>query len=304
MDIETALPAGNEGTPIPGEERPASSTPVETTTSGADDVESRARAQGWVPREEFRGDPDKWRDAGEFVKRGEELLPVALERSRAAERKAQELEQRLQAQAAEAADKLERLERMSVAALQRHKQQLEANYQHAMRAAVETGDVARYDQLSRDLVTARDQFDQQVSQQVNEAPQPDGYRPLPPQIKATVDTWVQSNEWFNRDPELNAVAQAHHSKLLREKPGLSLSDNLAETTKYVRQRYPERFGQTQQFTTPMVEAGGGRVPSSAGPRAKGANDLPADVRAVGQRYVTQGLFKDLNEYAREYFSQD
>ena len=33
--------------------------------------EVTAREQGWVPKEEYQGDPEKWRGAKEFVERGE-----------------------------------------------------------------------------------------------------------------------------------------------------------------------------------------------------------------------------------------
>ena len=46
----------NEGTLIPGEVSP---------------VQEEALAQGWVPKDEYEGDPDRWVDAGEFVRRGE-----------------------------------------------------------------------------------------------------------------------------------------------------------------------------------------------------------------------------------------
>ena len=52
----------------------------------------------------------------------------------------------------------------------------------------------------------------------------------------------------------------------------------------------------------MVE-GGSRVSASSGPRSKGASDLPADVRKAGERFVSQGLYKNLSEYARDYYEQ-
>jgi hypothetical protein len=39
-------------------------------------VEQRAVEMGWAPKEEFRGDPDKWIDAESYVRRGEEVLPI------------------------------------------------------------------------------------------------------------------------------------------------------------------------------------------------------------------------------------
>ena len=34
-------------------------------------VEQRALDQGWVPQDEWQGDPDDWRPAKEFIDRGE-----------------------------------------------------------------------------------------------------------------------------------------------------------------------------------------------------------------------------------------
>ena len=36
-----------------------------------DSYEQQAREQGWRPKEEYEGDPEKWRPAKEFVERGE-----------------------------------------------------------------------------------------------------------------------------------------------------------------------------------------------------------------------------------------
>jgi len=37
----------------------------------SDPYEDQAREQGWRPKEEYEGDPEKWRPAKEFVERGE-----------------------------------------------------------------------------------------------------------------------------------------------------------------------------------------------------------------------------------------
>ncbi len=262
------------------------------------EVETRARSQGWVPKDEFRGDPEKWRPADEFVKRGEEILPIALERARAAERRIQDMEAQFQ-------QKLSRVERVSQIALERQRADLQSRYETALREAASNGDVERYDLLSRGREEAFQKFDEQVQKELQPDPAEQAKPTLPPEIKSTVDGWIAQNDWFNRDQELNAVAQQHHMRLLRDQPGLSLADNLAQTRKYVQQRYPERFGITQRPPVQAsVESGGGRMSASAGPRAKGANDLPSDVRAVGERFVKQGLFKDLNEYARDYFADN
>lgn len=40
------------------------------------DYESEAKEMGWRPQEQYKGDPEKWVDAQEFVERGEHILPI------------------------------------------------------------------------------------------------------------------------------------------------------------------------------------------------------------------------------------
>ena len=55
---------------------------------------------------------------------------------------------------------------------------------------------------------------------------------------------------------------------------------------------------------PAPVEGGSRLANGGAPRARGAHDLPADAKRQGEKFVKEGLFKDLNEYARDYWSQD
>ena len=40
------------------------------------EIEEKAVAMGWVPLEEWKGDPEQHRPADEFVARGEQILPI------------------------------------------------------------------------------------------------------------------------------------------------------------------------------------------------------------------------------------
>lgn len=298
--IDAPAPAEhNEGVAVPGEAAPA----PQAQEGGHDtpsDTEARARAMGWRPKDEFRGPEEKWRSAEEFVKRGEDELPILRERLKDTTRRLSEIE-------AKSAADLAKVERMAIAAVQRQRAELDAQYQAAMRHAVANADTERYDQLSRDRVAAVQKFDAQIA----EANQPRRGSTNPPQVQATVDSWVQQNAWFDRDPTLNTVACAALSDFEKEAPGRSLEENLKLVSSYVRDKFPEKFGArpAQQRATasaaqPGAVEGGNRYASSSGPRAKGAGDLPADVRKVGEKFVAQGLYKNLTEYAKDYFDQD
>ena len=41
-----------------------------------EEIVQKAREMGWRPLEQFKGDPDKWVDAEEYVSRGEHVLPI------------------------------------------------------------------------------------------------------------------------------------------------------------------------------------------------------------------------------------
>lgn len=287
-------------------ERPETVTPaVEATPAPAEapersETETRARAMGWVDKADYRGPAENWRDADEFVRRGEEELPIVRERNRDLARKNAEIEARISRQEREFAERAAKLERMSTIALSRQREQLEANYEAAKRQAVEIGDTGRYDQLSRDHGQAVRQFDQQYYEAT--APPKQTGQELPPHVTAEVGAWTQQNPWFNADPLLNQYAQAVHMQINQAKPGLSIRDNLAEVAREVRQRFPEKFSVAERRAT-AVESGGGGLPSG-GKRAKGVSELPAEARSVGNEFVKAGAFKSLAEYAKDYWAQD
>ena len=267
----------NSGAAIPGE------------APAAPDTEARARAQGWVPKEEFRGPADKWRDADEFVRRGEEELPILRERSRTLERKLAEIER-------ENSTRYQRLEKLTEAALTRQRHDLQSRYEAAMRDAAATGDVQRYDQLRVQQYEAVSDFDKRTRPPVEDQTQNDK-NAAPAHEQAAVEQWVEKNSWFRSDEELNMAAQGVHMRLRRDKPGMSLSENLAEVAREVRRRYPDKFG-SQERDPAVVEGSAGRMPSGGTRRSAGLT-LNAEERRIGERFVKEGLFKSLDEYARE-----
>lgn len=269
--------------------------PEEDHQGGGDDVETRARAQGWVPQEEFRGNPDQWRDADEFVRRGEEELPILRERNRTLSRQVDDIRRESKAEVA-------RLERMTEIALRNQRAQIHSEFENAKRQAAEIGDLDRYDQLGRDHGEALHSFDQQFVPQQQDPRQQQVQEPnngVSQYDQEVANRWISQNSWMN-DPEMRAVAEAHHVRLGKEKPGLRIEENLSEVARYVRQRYPEKFSTAPQ--SPSAVEGGSRTPGRQ--RANSANTLPADARAQGKKFVEQGLFKDLDHYAKEFYAQD
>jgi hypothetical protein len=287
-DTET-LDSQSQGTYIPGESAPApQSQPARDDAGGDDDITDKARSQGWVPKDEYRGDPEKWRSADEFVKRGEEIVPILKERTAT-------LAAKLKQQEVEYADRFARLEKMSEVALERQRQQLESAYSSAKRQAVEIGDVARFDQLEADERKAMHYHEQQLREA---APQRQGG--YSPEAAGVVAKWEAANPWFRSDDEMGGVATLYSQKLAKERPGITIEENLKSTDAYMRKRYPDKFGPP---TGSASVEGGGRMPSASTSRGRGAADLPPDAQKMGEKFVRDGLFKNISEYAKDYWSQ-
>jgi hypothetical protein len=293
-DIQNAtIDAANAGTEIPGEAAPV-------TDVGAD-IETRAKVMGWVPKEDFRGPADKWRDAGEFVQRGEEELPVLRERSRDLARRYADLEAKNAQKEVEYGERFRRQEQMAAMALRQQRDTIEANYEAAKRQAVEIGDVTRYEQLNRDQRQAVGQFDHSYYQAVSPQNQDPQQAPIPREMQTTLLQWQTENPWFFADQAMNQYAQAVHMNLNASKPGMALNENLAEVSRRVRENFADKFGSVGGRPS-AVEGGNGLQTGSK--RMKGASDLPPEARRAAEEFVRAGAFKNVSEYAKSYWSME
>ena len=75
---------------------------------------------------------------------------------------------------------------------------------------------------------------------------------------------------------------------------MSLDDQLNEVGKMIKQAFPRKFGKE----APPV--GGGSSPKKGGKKQSVAA-LPQEARAAGMKFGEQGLYKDMNAYAKVYF---
>lgn len=269
---------------------------VETETEAVEtpsrDYEAEARAQGWVPETEWKGEkkPTKFLDAKTFVERGEEILPVV-------RRENQQLKRQLDETKSDFQKRLERIEKANNSAFEALKRQHEADLASVkakQRAAVEAGDTAEFDRLDKaraDLEKAAPQAPEKVTTDPGD------------DLKTRQDKWRAENEWFDTDFDLQDWAIRYSDFHGRKHPHLSFEENMAAVTAEAKKRFPEKFGGKKGGGQSAVDSGS----DFAGvfkSKTKTEADLPAEARAAGERYVKQGLYKDLKAYAKEYWAND
>lgn len=110
-----------------------------------------------------------------------------------------------------------------------------------------------------------------------------------------VEAFIERNPWFKSDPDAAAYAYAVCE---RYKATLPVDQQLLKAEEAVKKRFPEHFPAPRK--QPVVHEPGSR--SSATPRGKTFNDLPADARAACLEYEKKGVKRE--EYVKTYFEEN
>lgn len=271
-------------------------TVVEATTiepvanDGERDWEAEARNMGWKPEAEFKegeSRPREFKDAEAFVKDGEERGDLA-----------KHMVKQLQTQLDKMKRDVRRLTKAEQDAYQRGADDLKAQ----MRAAVESGDVAAFDEASERLDKLANGKD---------APAEDANE----QFLA----FRKDNSWFDTGALAGASidernARARAVQLFDYYAGQGLdrtmlpSEFFAKVADEVASEFPT-LGKTPSTPRPRPVSDVAGVTRPGGAKQNGATALPAEARAQADRFFEMGVIKakSLTEarekYARDYFSQ-
>ena len=236
-------------------------------------AEDKARAGGWVSKDEWRGDPERWVDAEAFNERGENVVPILRERTEALQRKVVELERSIK-QFSEYHSKVE----------QRAYERAVAQVKREMKEAVKVGDEEAFDQAQRQY------------EQLAESYQ----KPQEPQAQESPDfiEWKQDNTWYGTDKRLTAAANGIAEMVAAENPGLKGKPFLKEVERQLKEEFPHKFQNARRDGPAAVHGSEGK--SGAKPNGKGYRDLPPEARQMCDSFVKQGwLTKE--QYVKDFF---
>lgn len=221
-------------------EHPEDGIHVEPVAGDTAAIEAEAVRNGWVPKEQFRGRPNDWVDAPEFLRRGTEILPIVQRQLR--DQKTEN--RRIQSELAELRNKtdeqtstIQELLTIARGAEQRGRQNAIRELEARQREAATTGDVATFDETKSALDELR------AAPTAPPAPKPAPARtPEPGAVAPEVAQFVADNPWFISNPVLNAAMQREHVRLTQAEPDLPLADNLEKAKQTIHARFPQEFG--------------------------------------------------------------
>ena len=237
-----------------------------------DPQESKARIQGWVPKEDFRGDSSKWIDAKTFNERGETIIPIMRERSEHLEKEIREIKES-QKEISEFYRKTE-----------------ERAYQKALKeieqrkiTAVESADTAEYQKVELERVELEKN------------------KPVPKVEKPTESVEMQefrkTNVWYDSDQELTTEADALGTAYAKQNiPYPKILEKVQATMKIL---HPEKFTNVRRDGVSSVES----VSSETGLPKKGNShayeNLPGDAKKQCDKWIKSGLLTK-EQYIQDY----
>lgn len=276
------------------------------------DYIAEAKSMGWVPAEEFRGDPSKWADAETFVKRGEQFMPLLKANNNRLKSEYQKLEQEVRGLKSLLTASHEAIEELKAFHSEDTKAKVAAVKQQLLeqlKIAKNDGDTEAETRLTEELI------DLKAAQREPAKPapaKPSAAAPAEPQVDPELTAWMAKpgNEWFGSNRRKTQLAFGIAEEL-RADPS---NDHLIGQAFYdrVAEEVAETLGETRSVPSKVASSRGGSGGSSGAGNGKSYADLPPEAKAAcedqARKLVGDGrAFKDTASwrkyYAEVFFSQ-
>jgi hypothetical protein len=271
--------------------------------------EAQARRIGWRPREQYRGPPETWVDATEFLRRGREYIPILQANNQKQEAEINSLRERL-----EAAERLNHANTAALSKIQEVQQELTAGSLEADREALDDEIVKAHEEGDiRAELKLRDKR-AELSDRINKAKEPPAKAEVTERTDFTKTAefiqFEQDNPWFREDEAMAAASTAIGRKMASagELDGLSPAQRFAKIAEATKKRFGYEDNARRQRTV-RVESGGGGA-EGLEPRGKSYSDMPVEAQQAcdraakrlvgpGKRYKDEISWR--KQYAKDYF---
>lgn len=276
---------------VEGSDEGEGSTPVEPTVD--DDTRSYALQQGWIPKERFKGDPEKWVDADVYADRARSINPIIKERNR-----------RLETELAEAKAKIAKHDEEIGTAVKFVKDTERREYEERLASlnreraeAVSNGDGEAFATVEAKIAGLKPPAKPEPAKVEPQAPQ------VAPEMMTAANAFAERNTWFGDqpggDPRKTRIAMAVAAELRAEQPTLvKTPEFFNELERRVMADYPELFRKRTAPTLTDSDGTGGAPARKNGARTYA--DLPPEAKKVADRYAANDwLTKE--QYAKQYW---
>ena len=271
-------------------------------------AEDRASQMGWVPQDKWRGSPDHWVEADEFLRRGEQIMPILRKNNEHLSEKVSRLENevsRVTQMLNNARESMEAMKELQVNEVKRQVEVTRKELLSGIRNAKEAGDIDAEMALQEQLVEVVAQ-----KKALDETPKEETkqQQPAAPQPDPATQSWLDQNTWFNKDKRKTALA-------------VQIANELAEQGRRPSESYYadldaelEKFFPNPNRDAPGKVEGGRTATRSTSSSSKSYNALPRDAKeqadkdynpklvGEGRMFANKAEFQD--HWAKLYFAAE
>lgn len=243
-------------------------------------IEIQAKAMGWVPQDDFKGNPDIWKDAESFVKDGYEILPILRERTK---KMALTMDATNQ--------KLSRTESLLQTLTDHHKKTEESAYQRALktlkaeqREAVKNNNLEEFDAINEQIETLEKPV---IESRPDE--QPDFV------------LWKGENAWYSQRTDMANYADTIAEYVQKQNPTLKGKPFFDLVTDEVKKRFPDQFENPNKKKADFVEGGGGENETiEKKGKKKTYGEMDQQAKDTCDNLVKAGVMEK-DQYVKEYW---
>lgn len=222
---------------------------VEETTLTA--IEQKASEQGWVPQDQWDGEPESWRPAREFLDRGE-LFKKIEDQGRT----------------------IKELKRSQSDLTKHYEKRIEVEYRRALNELKSQKKAALVEGDADAVIDIDDQIsDLKEAQRAATLP-----TPPEPVTHPIFESWLQRNGWYETNEAMRSYADRVGNKFGAS--GMSPTEVLAEVEKAVKKEFAHKFENPRRSQATAVESS-----VNKGSGKKDSFQLTAEERQVMHRFV-------------------
>jgi hypothetical protein len=293
---------------------------VDTGNGPDEDTIKAAREMGWTPQDKFKGDPEKWVDADEFVRRGEHLMPILRKTNTRLKGELAERDSRIDNLTTELDNMRGTLERLDAHYSEANKRAANAaitTLKDQLKQAREDEDIDKETELLEQIGLAQSEvrrLTEEEDQRKKEKEKGDkgkdddkgkkGKDGLDPELRE----WQEENKWFGTETkktrQFNRIAADLREELNEagEEDKYSPVEFLEECQRQWEETYGDGGGQRQSKTDSSSRSSRG---NEGGGQIKGWNNLPKEAKEACLADVPTLVgpdkrFKTEEEWKKEY----
>lgn len=268
-----------------------------------DVVESKATAEqqelakgmGWKGPDEFTGDPERFVDADEYIRRGQEVMPILRQRNK-------ELQDQVSSMNTALADMKQTVAKLEIshsAEAARKVEEARANLVAQLKDAIENNDAEAQAKILGGLAIA------DKAQEKQEAWDKKTDRRTQPKPNEHFLAWAAKNPWFGKTDRDNRK---------KSYEALAIADDVREDMPELigsaafHDEVDKRLAKLYRTAPTDSKVGESRGGSSGGGTINGYSDMPAEARkqcdADAKQYVGEGkAFKDKKSFQEFWVGQ-